>query len=662
LQTLRSDLKEAFQNVNSRMDQNESHIGEIVGVIKSAQAKRPDLIPRTMPVDFHTIRGPVKESSDTSMASKTKKGRSDTAVTPRSHLSGLMRGLESLKVQKVSRKAFGETLLRKRRQNLPSPPLPPNFEKEPEENPEEGRGTTMCSCPENQGKNVEASSCRKCGKRPARSPEVINLDDLPPVPSISEEAWLSPTPSPPLSEPEDEANQSKDSSRKSQKRNHETFMEGGGGGGQRPPKRLAMGGSPSSSPSSSSSSDLDPSGDDWSLNSRRHRFQAKRQLQKMAYEDALRAVKYKKRDAPKIEVVRMKRPDPIRPDKYNGERSKWTTWWSAMVDYLEETKVAFPTDIERVRVVGSFLSGSARNWYDCRKRRLEVERGRGIDSYPLFVEELKKRFSDPQWKVSARNKLRDLRYDVKKGIDAYLTDLNDANLEVGKSGVDLICQMREQVPFEIWSLIPDEAMIEDADEYSYQLRNRGISWEYSRENYKAIHGSYPSSGKIPDAHTDQSGKKGKKDKKKQQKKGDNQTEQSAGKDKPSQPNSESKSKKGGTSSKKKRVPYRDPKEWFAGVSRDEQTKREERGNCPRCDRPGKEGKPPHSKWECPNPVKTGEYEPKASAASKRKREEENGESERKRLAVEAKVAATSGPRIVELRDSDSESGFSFAGI
>ena len=80
---------------------------------------------------------------------------------------------------------------------------------------------------------------------------------------------------------------------------------------------------------------------------------------------------------------------------------------------------------------------------------MEATKGRGVDSYSLFVNEMKQRFSDPQFKIASRRKMMDLKYSPSKGINTYLTDLTDANLDVEMTGISLICLMREQVPFDI---------------------------------------------------------------------------------------------------------------------------------------------------------------------------------------------------------------------
>ena len=88
----------------------------------------------------------------------------------------------------------------------------------------------------------------------------------------------------------------------------------------------------------------------------------------------------------------------------------------------------------------------------------------------------------------------------------------------------------------------------------------------------------------------------------------------------------------------------------------------DRGHCTRCDRAGKDGKPPHGVWDCPDSIKARSYEPKASAAKKRKRDGDEGKDGGKKQKEDPAVAAITGPRIVELDDSDDELDFCFSVI
>jgi hypothetical protein len=508
-----------------------------------------------------------------------------------------------------------------------------------------------------KGKEVEMEDASASPPTPP-NPEVIVEKSLPKLPSPKGTDYDGSASE--SSEEEDAPSDGGDSQVNSERssRKRDRSPKDGEGGNPPPPRKRTRMDDPSDP---SSDSDLDPSDDDWSINSRHRRFLAKKQLRQQAYEQALSTVRHRRKEAPKIEVLRMKRPEPNKPTKYDGTKSKWATWWSAMVDYLEETRIAFPSDVDKIRCVGSFLTDQARHWYDCRKRRMEATKGRGVDSYSLFVNEMKQRFSDPQFKIVSRRKMMDLKYSPSKGINTYLTDLTDANLDVEMTGISLICLMREQVPFDIWSRIPNEAMIEDPEEYMYLLRNQGVSYENSLENYKAIHGHYPAGTRAASSHgskeEERGGKKNKKDKKKGS--GKEEKPQGSGEKGPSKAQ-KPKGPKGGNDKEKR--PYRDPKEWFKGISREEQQKRRDRGHCTHCDQAGKDGKPPHVVWDCPNSIKAGSYEPKASAAKKRKRDGDEGKDGGKKQKDDPAVAAITGPRIVELGDSDNESDFSFAAI
>ncbi len=632
--TLRGDIGNAFEEVESRFREHHNRYDEIAEIVQGIQDRRPDIIPTALPVDFHTYRSiRAGESSATTRSRTRRSGSKSTTTRPRptSSLSftKLMSGLNSLKVRKIPKTSKPKSV----------PTLPPDFTKgkEPAEREELNSGSES-----EEGLIQRLAGATELPSAPGTS--LAATDDEGPrsildsdTDSDSDEAWLSPSPPPQPPVP-------------TIKRKRQEADDGNGG--IRPPhKKVAMEPSdPSSNSSSSEDSDLDPSGDDWSLDSRRQRFLTKRHIKQQAYERALRELRSKKRAEPKLEIVRMKKPDPIKPERYDGSRYKWASWWSTMVDYLEQTRLVLTSDVERIRMVGSFLTGQARHWYDCRKRRLEKVKGRGADSYPLFVEEMKKQFSDPQLKVSAVRKMQNLKYDPRKGIATYLIDLADSNLDVEMAGVALISLLRQQVPFEIWSRIPNESIIEDHEEYMYHLRNQGVSYENSLEAYKAIHGRYPGESKAP---------QGQKEK--------DQGKKIKGTAPKPEDLPEAKSKlTTAKADRKVKAERKDPKVWLKDLSRESQNKRIAKGHCGRCNAgPGKEGKPPHSVWNCTGELRLDtSANPKASAANKRKRGDgDEGNAPKKQDTSEPKVSAVGAhPRISELDSSDDEEGFSYATI
>lgn len=489
---------------------------------------------------------------------------------------------------------------------------------------------------------------------------VIVEDELPPLPEPSQEDWHSPSDSefefevPPPTPPRQKSPSPRPPTPPPPKKRKETELEledgVGNDGGGRPPKRrllLGRGGDPSDSSSSDSSeTDLDPPVDKWSMDSRRNKFLTRKQIRQEILEQALREAKYTKKKAPRPDPPQPKRPTPNKPPSYDGDKTQWNSWWSLMVDYMEEVRFVYITDVDKIRHIASFLKGYARRWYDYRKKALEKEGPRGIDSYKLFVEGLKKEFMDPQFRVTSRQKMMKLKYNPRNGgISEYLTSLKDANLDVEMSGIGLICLIREQIPFEIWRQIPGESMITDADEYMYYLKDKALSYENSLDSYRRQHGH------DPPAKDQSQGKKIK-----------------GTAPKPAESTQEKPSKKATKKAKKQgqrpsSSGYRDPKVWLKNIPKETLKRRAAKNHCKHCDAPPNEdGTAAHKWFECSNSKRIEDRKPAdrkvagQSKGKKRQREDDEDEPSKKQKSSDPKaaMAGASHPRIWESDSPDSD--------
>lgn len=66
-----------------------------------------------------------------------------------------------------------------------------------------------------------------------------------------------------------------------------------------------------------------------------------------------------------------------KPDPYDGSieaNPTYQRWYETMNDYLYHNRGTWEGDSDLIRVVGAFLKGKARDWYDNRARQLRANR------------------------------------------------------------------------------------------------------------------------------------------------------------------------------------------------------------------------------------------------------------------------------------------------
>jgi len=89
------------------------------------------------------------------------------------------------------------------------------------------------------------------------------------------------------------------------------------------------------------------------------------------------------------------------PDAYDGDRSKWSTWWTAMQCYL--LGLDGLSDNQKIIITLALLQkGDAALWAE--SKRLEAVAGR-LASWATFVTDLETRFSDPIRPQKALNEI-----------------------------------------------------------------------------------------------------------------------------------------------------------------------------------------------------------------------------------------------------------------
>ena len=145
-------------------------------------------------------------------------------------------------------------------------------------------------------------------------------------------------------------------------------------------------GSPSDSSSTLSSSDSDNSSGDGTLESLlRHRRQARMSKRKgFLVVENLGDVQWSQKKK-KLQI--------LKPDVYDGSidtNPTYQRWYKTINDYLNHNRGTWDGHTDLIRVIGAYLKGKARDWYDNWARQLRANRK--IDSWPAFVSAMDERF------------------------------------------------------------------------------------------------------------------------------------------------------------------------------------------------------------------------------------------------------------------------------
>ena len=83
-----------------------------------------------------------------------------------------------------------------------------------------------------------------------------------------------------------------------------------------------------------------------------------------------------------------------KPDAYDGSVESNLTYqrcYETINNYLYHNRGSWEGDCDLIRVVGAFMKGKARDWYDNRARQLQSNRK--IDTWSSFVSAMDKQFT-----------------------------------------------------------------------------------------------------------------------------------------------------------------------------------------------------------------------------------------------------------------------------
>jgi hypothetical protein len=122
-----------------------------------------------------------------------------------------------------------------------------------------------------------------------------------------------------------------------------------------------------------------------------------------------------------------------KPDAYDGSvdaNPTYQRWYETINDYLYHNRGTWDGDSDLIRIVGAYLKGKARDWYDNRARQLRANRK--IDSWPAFVSAMDERFTTSHEADAAFAKMSSVTY--KNSVMAYIDELTNLNEKANISG------------------------------------------------------------------------------------------------------------------------------------------------------------------------------------------------------------------------------------
>ena len=122
-----------------------------------------------------------------------------------------------------------------------------------------------------------------------------------------------------------------------------------------------------------------------------------------------------------------------KPELFDGVRDSSLTykaWYETVHRYLRFHQGTWDDDTDLITIVGAFMKGKAREWFDNRSRKLR--RNRKVDTFTAFVEAMSEQYKHDKERDVQFEKLHQLQYSGN--IFEYINKLEALNMRVGLSG------------------------------------------------------------------------------------------------------------------------------------------------------------------------------------------------------------------------------------
>ncbi|OLY82181.1 Retrotransposon-like protein 1 [Smittium mucronatum] len=204
----------------------------------------------------------------------------------------------------------------------------------------------------------------------------------------------------------------------------------------------------------------------------------------------------------------LKLPDAVR---FDGSPANYQAFMSSMSLYFWARPEVFNEERNRIVYIGAHLSGPASVWFG----NLISDNSQTIQSFPLFVQEFSRNFSDPSSGIRARGQIRKLRQGARS-VAAYAADFRTLARDSGYDQLALVDQflrgLNDNVMnFMIMSDLPEnlESNIDIALRIDNRLSSRNMlrqdhpdfSSHAYRRPYSVPQASTASNMQFPQTHT-----------------------------------------------------------------------------------------------------------------------------------------------------------------
>ena len=363
--------------------------------------------------------------------------------------------------------------------------------------------------------------------------------------------------------------------------------------------------------------------------------------------------------APAQRVRISERPKRKEPFPYNGEPEKFRSWWSSVEEYLEYARGDYDSEADKISWIGGFCRDKALAWHQGRRDYIK-ELGQK-DQWDLYVEALKKRFTDTYEPDENLRKMEELKYSGD--ISDYLTQMRTLNIRLRLAGTVWKRMIKKGLGKELFARFTLMDLPDDDDDFERRLEAVGKGMEEGNREAKAL-------GLQAIAITRDG-----KDPRKEREKGKDRNQAGPSRSDRDKPDRKAKKPERGGDKERKPKPnsstgkviWTDKKEALMGIPTSDVDERARKGLCLRCAYDN------HAWAHCRRREPVIGDPPKRSSATKRKAQDkptEDSSSSNKKAKTSATAAAVtvqnpadgmetgscSGGRIFEI-DSDEDMDF-----
>jgi len=199
---------------------------------------------------------------------------------------------------------------------------------------------------------------------------------------------------------------------------------------------------------------------------------------------ALTIAMAKKLTSPETEVIATKGPDARAPDKFDGSnRSKLRPFLNQLAIVFQNHEKRFNTDKAKVLYAGSYLSGTAADWFEPILDDTRPDYHLLSTNWQLFKERLQSTFGDANAEATAEHELNNVKMNDKDEVSTYITNFRTYASRVKWDEQSLMYHFKIGLPERILDDLklvrPKPNTLAELQELTLDLDN--AHWEAERE-------------------------------------------------------------------------------------------------------------------------------------------------------------------------------------